>query len=275
MVEVVDVTVSFGPVVALRSLDLHIAPGSSVALIGPNGSGKTTLLHLLAGMHRPDRGEVRVRDLGDHGVAYVLQAHGTGAWMPLTVLEVLRMGRFGSRGLLGRLRREDHRIVDEVAQRLEVGHLLGRQFGELSGGQRQRVRVAQALAQEPRLLLLDEPVTGLDLASQERILRLIDEEVARGTTVVISTHNLDEARHCEQVVLLAGRVVGVGPPAAVLTPDLLRQAYGGRLLGDHHGHDHGGELLVLDDHGHHHGQDHGEKLLVLDDHGHHHARRHG
>lgn len=252
-VEAVDVDVAFGPLVALQGVDLRIRSGSSVALIGPNGSGKTTLLDLLAGIRQPDRGVVRVPSVPGRGVAYVRQSNGRGDWMPLTVREVLRMGRYGHHGLLGRLRAEDRRILDDVTQRLEVGALLDRQFSELSGGQRQRVRIAQALAQEPTLLLLDEPLTGLDLASQDRILELVDDEVGRGTTVVISTHDLDEARHCDRVVLLAGRIVGEGRPEQVLNPSLLREAYAGRLLGDHHGHSHGGELLVLDDHGHHHG----------------------
>ena len=247
-------TVSFGSLVALDDVTLDIGAASSTALIGPNGSGKTTLLHVLSGLHRPDRGGLEVSDRARHRVAYVLQSQGRGAWMPLTVREVLRIGRYRDRGLLRRLRAEDHRILDEVVQRMELGSLLDRQFGELSGGQRQRVRVAQALAQEPTVLLLDEPVTGLDLASQQRIFDLVDEEVARGTAVVISTHDLDEARHCQRVVLLAGGVVADGPPEDVLVPQLLRRAYAGRLLGDHRDHDHGDELLILDDHGHHHGE---------------------
>lgn len=254
VVEAASVWLTFGSVVALRDVDLRLRAGTSVAVIGPNGAGKTTLLHLLARLHRPSRGSLRVPgDVGQR-TAYVLQASGRGSWMPLTVLEVLRMGLYGQRGLLGRLRREDHRAVHEAAERLEVSHLLDRQFGELSGGQRQRVRVAQAVLQRPALLLLDEPVTGLDLPSQQRILDLVDEEVARGATVVLTTHNLDEARHCDQVVLLAGTVIAAGEPDAVLTPERLRSAYGGLVLGDHHGHAHGDELLLVDDHGHLHGQ---------------------
>jgi iron complex transport system ATP-binding protein len=245
-----DVSVTFGPVVALDGVDLEIGQGTSVAVIGPNGSGKTTLLHLLAGLRRPDQGSVTIAE--PDRVAYVLQSQGRGAWMPLTALEVLRMGRYRQRGLFRRLRSDDHVAVAEVAERLEITGLLGRQFGELSGGQRQRVRVAQALIQGPTVLLLDEPITGLDLASQQRILDLLDEEVARGTTVVISTHNLDEARHCSEVVLLATEVVAAGAPDDVLVADRLRVAYGGRFLGEHHHHDHAVDLLVLDDPGHHH-----------------------
>jgi iron complex transport system ATP-binding protein len=248
--EAIGVSVSFGPVIALRDVSFRLRAATSVALIGANGSGKTTLLHLLAGLHRPDRGTLRFA--GPQRVAYLLQTVGRSHWMPLTVREVLQMGAYGRRGLVGRLRPEDHHDIRAAAERLEVSHLEDRQFGQLSGGQRQRVRVAQALVQRPTLLLLDEPVTGLDLASQQRILDLVDEEVGRGTTVVLSTHNLDEARHCDHVLLLAGTVVDDGPPDQVLTPDRLRAAYGGRVLGDHHGHDHPLDLLLVDDHAHLH-----------------------
>ncbi len=135
-------------------------------------------------------------------------------------------------------------------ERLEVGNLLDRQVGELSGGQRQRALVAQAVARQAPLLLLDEPITGLDLASQERILGVVDAETAAGHTVVVTTHNLDEARHCGRVLVLDRRLVAEGAPDEVLTPAVLREAYGDRVLGDHAGHDHAHDLLVVDDHGH-------------------------
>jgi len=102
----------------------------------------------------------------------------------------------------------------------------------------------------PPLLLLDEPITGLDLASQERILEVLEEETTRDVTVVLSTHHLDEARHCDRVLLLAGRLVADGSPDEVLRPDLLRRAFGERVLGDHASHDHAEGLLLLDEHGH-------------------------
>ena len=160
------------------------------------------------------------------------------------------MGRYGRRGLLGRLTGADRRLIAEAAGRLEIDDLLDEPFGELSGGQKQRVLLAQALAQEPTVLLLDEPITGLDLASQQRILDLIEDETSRGNTVVITTHNLDEARHCDTVLLLATQLVATGPPDEVLTPSHLRTAFGDRVLGDHRGHDHAAELLIVDDHGH-------------------------
>jgi ABC-type cobalamin/Fe3+-siderophores transport system ATPase subunit len=155
------------------------------------------------------------------------------------------MGRYGRRGLLGRLRSDDHRHITDAADRLEVAGVLDRQYGSLSGGLRQRVLVAQALAQDAPTLLLDEPITGLDLASQQRILAVIAEETAARRVVVFSTHHLDEAERSDRVVLLAGRVVAEGSPAEVLTAELLRQAYGSRVLSSA---DSG--AVALDDHGH-------------------------
>jgi zinc/manganese transport system ATP-binding protein len=250
-IAVSDLGVRFGAERVLDGVTFTISPGTSAAVIGPNGSGKTTLLNVLVGIVRPSEGTVSAGPVSS--IAYVLQHREERSWLPLTAGEVVRMGRYARRGLLGRLQGADRRLIHQAAVRLEVDDLLARQFGELSGGQRQRVLLAQALVQEPSILLLDEPITGLDLASQQRILELIDTEVAAGTTVVITTHHLDEARHCDTVLLLAGRLVAAGRPGDVLQPGNLRTAFGDRLLGDHHGHQHSGDMLMIDDHGH--GQD--------------------
>ena len=253
-VRAVDLTVRFGAVTALDCichdfcLGHDFIPGTTTAVMGPNGAGKTTLLECLAGLLRPSSGRVA----GAPGrVAYVRQQAPAG-WMPLTAREVLAMGRYRARGLTGRLRAADRAVMRAAADRLDVAGLLNRPYGDLSGGQRQRVVIAQALALEPNLLLLDEPISGLDLPSQERILAVLDESAASGLAVVITTHHLDEARHCHEVLLLANRLVAAGPPEKVLTPDLLRETFGPRTLGDHRRHDHEHSLLVLDDHGHSH-----------------------
>ena len=242
-----DVGVSFDEVVALRDVGLAVEAGTSVALIGPNGSGKTTLLDVLAGLVNPTRGSVEV----EGRLAYVLQRHDVHRWMPLTVAEVMGMGRYRSTGLLRPLRRSDRAAIAVAADRLEVGGLMRRQFGRLSGGQRQRVRVAQALVQEPTVLLMDEPITGLDLASQQRILQIVAEETAEGSTVVLSTHHLEEARRCDRAVLLAGRVVADGSPGEVMTAANLQVAYGGRALAMARPADVPvRDIVILDDHGH-------------------------
>ena len=245
-VRAVDLTVRFGAVTALDRVDHDFVPGTTAAVMGPNGAGKTTLLECLAGLLRPNSG--RVAGAPDR-VAYVRQQTPAG-WMPLTAREVLAMGRYRARGLTGRLRAADRAVMAAAADRLDVADLLGRPYGDLSGGQRQRVVIAQALALEPDLLLLDEPIRGLDLPSQERILAVLDESAAAGLAVVITTHHLDEACQCDDVLLLANRLVASGPPEEVLTPDWLRETFGPRTLGDHCCPDHDDSMLVFDDHGH-------------------------
>jgi ABC-type Mn2+/Zn2+ transport system ATPase subunit len=237
-----DVCVHYGTTVALAPSSLTIPPAQSVSLVGPNGSGKSTLLHVLAGLLKPTSGDVALR--AGTRVSFVAQHQTQHRWIPLSVGEVLRMGRYGERGLLGRLRAGDRAAIDRAAERMDVGQLVRKPFGDLSGGQKQRVLVAQALAAEPDLLLLDEPITGLDLGSQQRILDLIADETMSGTSVVLSTHHLGEARHTDRVLLLAGCVMADGAPDDVLKPQLLAEAFGNRMVRTDAG------AVVIDDHGH-------------------------
>jgi len=240
-----DVSLRYGDIIALDRTTTTFTRGSSVALVGANGSGKSTVLRLLAGLFEPTTGVVeRAKGIK---ASFVAQQHGQHSWMPLPVDEVLRMGCYRTRGLIGRITRSDREEVRAVADRLGVADLLHRSFSELSGGQRQRVLVAQALIGSPQMLLLDEPITGLDLPSQEAILGIVDEEVERGSTVVFSTHHLEEAKRAQRVVLLAGCVIADGTPEEVLQPEHLAKAFGGRLLQV------GGKSLLVDDHGHGHG----------------------
>ena len=251
LVAATDVCVHYGPTVALAPISFEVRSGTSVALVGSNGSGKTTLLSLLAGLVPPEDGRISVNG----SVAMVTQHRDHHRWMPLSVDEVLRMGRYPARGLLGLLRRDDRATIERAADRLEVSHLRRQPFGDLSGGQQQRVLVAQALASEPDLLLLDEPITGLDLPSQLRILEVIEQHAEQGGAVVFSTHHLAEARRADVVMLMAGCVLAAGPPEDVLMPALLAEAFGGRLIRDD------GTTIVVDDHGHDHGEPHAPELV--------------
>ena len=272
-VEVEDLTVEFDAVTALEGVTHTFEPGTSTAVIGVNGSGKTTMLECLAGLQKPTSG--RIAGMSEN-LAYVCQ-HLPACWMPITAGEVMAMGRYRKRGLLGRLRASDRAAMRAAGEQLDVNRFSDRSFGELSGGQQQRVRIAQVLAGEPDVIMLDEPVTGLDIPSQERILNVIEEYSSRGAIVIITTHHLDEARHCDSVMLMANRLVAAGIPDEMLTEARLREAFGGRVLGDHADHDHGQDLIVLDDHGHHghghshdqHGHSHG------DGHSHGHSQDHG
>jgi ABC-type Mn2+/Zn2+ transport system ATPase subunit len=237
-------TVRHGAVVALDDATFAFPGGRTTAIIGPNGSGKSTLLHAVAGLHEPDGGSIEV----GAAVAYVPQHLHANGQLPISVREVVTMGRYAHRGPWGRLRPEDRAAVDRAMERLRVATLSRRQLGELSGGERQRVLVAQALAQEATVLLLDEPLTGLDLPSQERILEVVDEERDAGHTVVASTHSLHDASTADHLLLLAeGRVVAQGPPGRVLTEANLTEAYGEMVVkfGDD-------RTVLLDDTPHHH-----------------------
>lgn len=218
-----------GPPV-LQVEDLEFAGGTTTALIGPNGSGKSTLLHVIAGLLPASTGSVASATPARDAVAMVFQSTNLDAGLPLTVSEVVAMGRYPHRGLIGRFRREDHRAIGEAMTRLEITDLARRQLAELSGGQRQRVLTARALAQQAEVLLLDEVHAGLDATSEILITRAVDEERDRGAVVVAATHDLEVASRADQVVLLAGRAVAWGPAAEVLVPARLAAAYGPGVL---------------------------------------------
>lgn len=234
--------VRYDDVVVLSGVDLEVAGGSSLAVIGPNGSGKSTLLGVLAGTVQPSGGTVIVNGPPP---AFVLQSTDVDPSLPITVLDTVAMARYPSLGLLGRFRQTDRIAVSAALDRLDIADLASRQLHELSGGQRQRVLVAQGLAQESNVLLLDEPITGLDLTSQAIILDVIDEQVAAGRVVVVTTHELDDARRCDQVLLLDTGAIAVGPPAQVLTESHLREAFGRGFIRV-------GDKLILDDPHHSH-----------------------
>lgn len=230
---------------ALAAATFIIPEGAITALIGPNGSGKSTLLSGIAGLDRPVSGEIAVTAGNGHAkVAFVLQTTKVNDSLPITVREVVTMGRYPNRSLLGRLTDGDRSAVDAAMERMDVTDLATRHLRELSGGQRQRVFVAQGLAQEHDILLLDEPLTGLDLPSAMAIDAVIHEEQAAGNTIVISTHDLAEAQVSDHVLLLANRVVASGPPSEVLTGANLKEAYGPSLLHVD------GDKLFLDDPAH-------------------------
>ncbi|MEU3901437.1 zinc ABC transporter ATP-binding protein AztA [Streptomyces sp. NPDC045251] len=208
----------------LHRITAEIPALATTALVGPNGSGKSTLLGVLAGVLRPTAGDVH-HD-GDRPPAFVPQRGAVADALPLTVRQTVEMGRWGERGPWRRLTLEDRARVDSALDRLHVADLAGRQLGELSGGQRQRVLVAQGLAQDSDLLLLDEPTTGLDPEARERIATLLTELVADGVTVVQATHDLQAARSADACLLLRdGRLAGQGQPDAVLTTSALAEVW--------------------------------------------------
>ncbi|MFD7971986.1 zinc ABC transporter ATP-binding protein AztA [Streptomyces clavifer] len=204
----------------LEQLTLHIPAFTTTAVVGPNGSGKSTLLGVIAGVIRATAGEVEHRTAGR--VAFVTQRSKAADVLPLTVRDAVAMGRWGRRGLWRRLSRRDWEVVETSMGRLGIASLAHRQLGELSGGQRQRALIAQGLAQEADLLLLDEPTTGLDATAQRLIADVLAEVTEEGVTVVQATHDLGVAGSAGHLLLLQeGRLWGEGDPREVLTDDVI------------------------------------------------------
>lgn len=194
------------------------------AVVGPNGSGKSTLLGVLSGVMTATSGSV-LRAAGSPP-AFVPQRGAVGDALPLTVRQTVEMGRWGERGLWRRLTAEDREVVDRCMEQLGIADLGRRQLGELSGGQRQRALIAQGLAQQSDLLLLDEPTTGLDPQAQAGIMSVLAGLVADGTTVVQATHDLQAARSADHCLLLAeGQLVAEGDPGRVLHPETLSRVW--------------------------------------------------
>jgi manganese/iron transport system ATP-binding protein len=215
---------------ALEDVSFQLAGGERVAIVGPNGAGKSTLLKVVAGILNPSAGMVEVYGHTAEGhicIGYVPQRTDVDWSFPVTVADVVMMGRVARMGLFRQPRREDWRLVHESLAQVGMTDLADRQIGELSGGQQQRVFIARALAQEAELLLMDEPLTGLDVPSQEAIFSILDLLRARGMTVLVSTHDLHlAAERFDRLMLLRGRLVGFGTAQEVLTPANLRLAYG-------------------------------------------------
>ena len=235
---------------AVEAVDLRIAGGSLLAIVGPNGGGKSTLLRLIAGLLRPWSGRITV--FGDppgaeaRRVAYVPQAELVDWSFPVSVWDVAMMGRYPRLRGLWQPRAVDHEIVAEALDRVGMLDRARTQIGALSGGQRRRAFLARAIAAEADLFLLDEPVTGVDVGTQEELMRLLHAESHRGKTVIASTHDLPAvARHFEQVVAVNRRVLATGPASLILDPEILARTYGGHVLVL-------GERAVVIDDAHHH-----------------------
>jgi manganese transport system ATP-binding protein len=225
-IEVRGITVRYGDVLALDDVSLSVRSGRVTGLIGMNGSGKSTLLKTIMGLVRPDRGHVslggsdtrRARARGDLG--YVPQSEEVDWEFPVSVRDVVMMGRYGHQGVTRRARPADHAAVDDG------------QIGRLSGGQRKRAFVARGLAQGAGIMLLDEPFAGVDKRSEATIVRLLRELADDGRTVLVSTHDLHALPQlADEAILLLRQVLFHGSVADALRPDTLSRAFGLDILG--------------------------------------------
>jgi manganese/iron transport system ATP-binding protein len=232
-IAVEHVSVAYDGKTVLHDISFQFQHGLRVAVVGPNGAGKTTLFRVLAGVLKPQKGQVRVfgHDPDCHVcIAYVPQRSQVDWAFPVTVAEVVMMGRVRKMGFLRWPSRGDWETVQAALERVGMQELQGRGIGQLSGGQQQRVFLARAIAQEAEIILLDEPLTGLDIPSQEAILGLLDEMRERELTVLVATHDLNLAsEHFDQIMLLNRRIVALGPPAQVLKSQTLMEAYGSQV----------------------------------------------
>jgi manganese transport system ATP-binding protein len=220
---------AYGDRVVVAPSSFDIPYGAITAVIGPNGSGKSTLLNCIAGLVVPVSGTID-SPADRRRIAYVMQSTKVSDALPISVGEVVSMGRYSGKGPMRRMGQADRAAVDGAMKRLGISSLADTHLSRLSGGQRQRAFVAQGLAQDHDVLLLDEPLTGIDVLTAQAIDEIIHQEIGNGCAVVLTTHDLSEAGVADHVVLISGRVVASGPPEEVLTPENLREAYGSALL---------------------------------------------
>ncbi|MBG6223676.1 manganese transport system ATP-binding protein [Arthrobacter sp. CAN_A2] len=233
VIDVQHLTVRYDDVLALDDVTVNLAPGTICGLIGVNGSGKSTLFTALMGLLTPQAGTVelfgtsitRARKSGL--VAYMPQAEGVDWTFPVSVSDVVGMGLYGRLGAARRLRAADRAAVDDALERVGLSELRKRQIGQLSGGQRKRVFIARSIAQDARLLLLDEPLAGVDQSSEHTMTALLKALRDEGRSVLVSTHDLAGVPDlCDEAILLHQRVLAQGEPSRVLTHGNLALAFG-------------------------------------------------
>ncbi|MCS7259592.1 MAG: metal ABC transporter ATP-binding protein [Anaerolineae bacterium] len=233
--ELYHVTVAYGEYLVLDDVTAQVPHGARVAVVGPNGAGKSTLFKALMGLVPLQAGQIFIhgRPLGSHHdcVAYVPQREEVDWHFPVTVADVVMMGRYGHLGWLRRPTARDRAIVQRSLEQLGIADLAERPIGALSGGQQRRTFLARALAQEPHILLMDEPFTGIDVATLDTTLQVLDQLRTAQVTVLLSTHDLNlAATYFDQVILLNRRLIRYGPPEEVLTPETIMETFGGQVF---------------------------------------------
>ena len=227
-------SVRYAHILALDDVSVTLAGGMVTGLIGPNGGGKSTLIKTVAGeivdfdgrLHSDGQQLDRTRTR----IAYVPQARDVNWDFPLSARDLVMMGRARAIGWFGWPSKADEDAVAGALDRLGMGGAGERHISQFSGGQQQRLFLARALVQRPEIVLLDEPMTGLDVTTRETIHTLIAEFVQAGAAVILSTHDLEEVRHvCDQLICLNRRIIAAGPVASTFNVENLRTTFGGRI----------------------------------------------
>ncbi len=234
-IRALSVAYSNNPRLALEDVSFSVPEGTRVAVVGPNGAGKSTLFKALVGLVPIERGEILIHGnaFGAHKecVAYVPQREEVDWRFPVNVRDVVMMGRYGTLGWFKRPAKPDEVAVQRALEQMNIANLAHHSIGELSGGQQQRVFLARALAQEPHILLMDEPFTGVDATTQEATLQLLNQLKQQGVTLMVSTHDLNlAASRFERVLLLNRRVIAYGAPSRVFTAENLLHAFGSHAM---------------------------------------------
>lgn len=234
IVEVHDLTVAYDNKPVLWNADFSIPRGKMVGIVGPNGAGKSTLLKSIMGLIPNASGFVKIFNESlknvRHRVAYVPQKESVDWDFPATVLDVVEMGRYGNKSLFKRLNKQDKKIAIESLIKVKMLDFAKRHISELSGGQQQRVFIARALAQEADLYFMDEPFSGVDMASEKAIVDILLELQKEGKTIFVVHHDLQSAMdYFDWMILINKRIVASGPMREVFTTEVLQNTYGGNL----------------------------------------------
>ncbi len=229
-----DISVCYAETAALERVSFSVSAGARVAVVGPNGAGKSTLFRAAVGITPLTGGRVVFAGGPRKGALGYLPQRAAVDWsFPVSVFDVVRMGRVGQMGWLRWPTPADDALTRRCLDQVGMLPLAGRQISELSGGQQQRVFIARALAQEARVLLMDEPFSGVDAPAQELILTLIDQLSAQGIAILVSTHDITLAvERFDRLALLNRRLIAFGPPRQAITRETLRAAYGGQAVWD-------------------------------------------
>lgn len=226
-IEVEDLTVAYDVKPALWDVDISFKKGRLTAIVGPNGAGKSTLIKTIMGLMKPISGTIDIVGHSDFKrIAYVPQSGSVDWDFPATVEDIVLMGRYGHIGWIRRPKAEDRQIAEAMLERVGMSGYKTRQISQLSGGQQQRVFLARALAQKADIYMLDEPLKGVDVKTEEILIALLKEIVVEGKTVIVVHHDLTSVEeYFDDVALINVKLIDYGPVSEIFTPENLRKTY--------------------------------------------------